>query len=570
MGSTSEYPDLISAKLHIGRFIDDVYCTKRIHSSLGYLAPAEFAAQRPKLSLRLTLSNKIFVSSFTGPLQRRSTLPPPSRPLRVFLCHSSRDKFIARDLYERLSKDGFNPWLDEESLVPGQNWLEEIPKAVRTSDVVIVCLSGGSINKEGYVNKEIKIALDVADEKPEGAIFVIPLKFEDCKVPDRLSRWHWVNFFGDEREKAYGRLMRALHSRAESLGLGGAANPEAAPSPENSPPNFNRPIRNQATMVPPAHSEPAVISQGGPASKTPLKPSAPLWIQIFALISTTGLIAFLIVAYFMTPNMTDDQRDLARFLTALLAGFAASFIGGAVLLRVDLHQTRAVKLALSATSGLAIFVFFYIYQPDWRKGENFPPPPSTPSLSPSPTRTPTDSGAPHPRAKPKDEPVNRPDGQQPANSPTAEPPVIQKSGRVLLMVEDQAIVQALTQKMAGYGLIVAPESEIGKSALAKVREALQKLLGGDRDAGNSISFAVVVKGKISAVPRSSSQDESYVVADTSGGLEAVVTSSGYRFSWVPETHSAGRTQEEAIQNVLSYVRKNIDGSFIKEIASMAR
>jgi hypothetical protein len=69
MGSTSEYPDLISAKLHIGRFIDDVYCTKRIHSSLGYLAPAEFAAQRPKLSLRLTLSNKIFVSSFTGPLQ---------------------------------------------------------------------------------------------------------------------------------------------------------------------------------------------------------------------------------------------------------------------------------------------------------------------------------------------------------------------------------------------------------------------------------------------------------------------------------------------------------------------
>jgi putative transposase len=47
----NEYPDLISAKLYIGRFIDDVYCTKRIHSSLGYLTPAEFAAQWSERSL---------------------------------------------------------------------------------------------------------------------------------------------------------------------------------------------------------------------------------------------------------------------------------------------------------------------------------------------------------------------------------------------------------------------------------------------------------------------------------------------------------------------------------------
>ncbi len=47
----NEYSDLASAKLHIGRFIDDVYCTKRIHSSLGYLTPAEFAAQWSKQSL---------------------------------------------------------------------------------------------------------------------------------------------------------------------------------------------------------------------------------------------------------------------------------------------------------------------------------------------------------------------------------------------------------------------------------------------------------------------------------------------------------------------------------------
>jgi transposase InsO family protein len=38
----SDYQDYSDAFRQIGRFIDDVYNTKRIHSSLGYLTPAEF------------------------------------------------------------------------------------------------------------------------------------------------------------------------------------------------------------------------------------------------------------------------------------------------------------------------------------------------------------------------------------------------------------------------------------------------------------------------------------------------------------------------------------------------
>lgn len=40
----SEYHDFADAYQQIGRFIDEVYFTKRIHSSLGYLTPAEFEA----------------------------------------------------------------------------------------------------------------------------------------------------------------------------------------------------------------------------------------------------------------------------------------------------------------------------------------------------------------------------------------------------------------------------------------------------------------------------------------------------------------------------------------------
>ena len=39
-----EYRDLADAHSHIGRFLEEVYMHKRLHSSLGYLPPAEFEA----------------------------------------------------------------------------------------------------------------------------------------------------------------------------------------------------------------------------------------------------------------------------------------------------------------------------------------------------------------------------------------------------------------------------------------------------------------------------------------------------------------------------------------------
>jgi len=138
-------------------------------------------------------------------------------PLRIFLCHSSGDKSHIRALYQRLSSEGFDPWLDEEKLLPGQEWKLEIPKAVRASHIVLICLSSNAINKAGYVQKEIKYALDVAEEQPEGTIFLIPLKLEECDVPERLGRWHWVNYF---EENGYERLMSSLRMRAETISFG--------------------------------------------------------------------------------------------------------------------------------------------------------------------------------------------------------------------------------------------------------------------------------------------------------------------------------------------------------------
>jgi len=138
-----------------------------------------------------------------------------NRKLKVFLCHSKDDKPKVRELYRRLVADGFDAWLDEEKLIPGQEWDLEIRKAVQDSDVVVVCLSNGSITQAGYVQKEIRFALDVADEQPEGTIFIIPARLEDCQVPSRLNKWQWVNLF---EKTSIEKLNHALNLRAKGLG----------------------------------------------------------------------------------------------------------------------------------------------------------------------------------------------------------------------------------------------------------------------------------------------------------------------------------------------------------------
>jgi CheY-like chemotaxis protein len=138
------------------------------------------------------------------------------RPISVFLCHSSVDKPVVRELYFKLSRSFVDPWFDEQKLVGGQHWEYEIRKAVKESDIVMACLSKRSVTSSGYLHKEIRYALDAADEKPEGTIFIIPLLLEPCDVPERLRQWHWIDY---TREDAWDRVMQSLRLRARQLRL---------------------------------------------------------------------------------------------------------------------------------------------------------------------------------------------------------------------------------------------------------------------------------------------------------------------------------------------------------------
>lgn len=159
-----------------------------------------------------------------------------TRPLRVFLCHASEDKPAVRELYKRLVNEKWiEPWLDEESLLPGQDFDVEIYKATRDADAIIICLSKVSVVKEGYLNKEIRRTLDIANEKPEGVIYVIPLRLDDCKPSfERLRQLHWVDYF---TPNAHEKLVKSLRLRAATLKI--EVSEDAADTHETSTTNID-------------------------------------------------------------------------------------------------------------------------------------------------------------------------------------------------------------------------------------------------------------------------------------------------------------------------------------------
>jgi DNA-binding NarL/FixJ family response regulator len=118
-----------------------------------------------------------------------------TKPVQIFLCHASEDRAAVLSIYDQLRDLGYKPWVDKRDLLPGQHWRVEIPKAIRASSFIIIFLSKASVVKRGYVQKEFKLALEVLHEMPEETIYIIPVRLDDCPVPNQFSHLHWCNLF---------------------------------------------------------------------------------------------------------------------------------------------------------------------------------------------------------------------------------------------------------------------------------------------------------------------------------------------------------------------------------------
>lgn len=140
-----------------------------------------------------------------------------TRKLRVFLCYASEDKHQVFEIYRRLACEVWiEPWLKDENLLPGQNLEFETQNAISSADVIVFCMSSNSVEKEGPLQKELRVASDVAREKPEGIIFLIPVCLDKCKIPNPLLKFQQLDY---SEFRAYERLKKSLLVRAQQLNL---------------------------------------------------------------------------------------------------------------------------------------------------------------------------------------------------------------------------------------------------------------------------------------------------------------------------------------------------------------
>lgn len=114
----------------------------------------------------------------------------------VFLAHAKENKDQVKQLYKKLKEAGLDPWMDEFDLPFGINWDVAIRKAIRKCNFFLACLSQKSINKTGYVQKELRFALDEFQNKPTNTIYFIPVLLEDMDLSElyidkiALSNYH--------------------------------------------------------------------------------------------------------------------------------------------------------------------------------------------------------------------------------------------------------------------------------------------------------------------------------------------------------------------------------------------
>ena len=130
----------------------------------------------------------------------------------VFLSHNSRDKARVRKLAEKLHASGLSVWFDEWRIIPGDDIYLAIERGLEAARVLVLCLSPTALGSE-WVQLERSTVL-FRDPTNKGRRFV-PLLLHNCKLPDVLRRYKYVDY-RQPTPRAFEGLLAACRKDIET------------------------------------------------------------------------------------------------------------------------------------------------------------------------------------------------------------------------------------------------------------------------------------------------------------------------------------------------------------------
>jgi hypothetical protein len=120
------------------------------------------------------------------------------RKRKIFICYADEDANSARRLYDDLTTVGLEPWLDKEKIRGGEYWKDAIYEGIHKNRYFIPLLSKISVKKVGFVQKELKYALDLLEHFPPNRKFIIPVRLDKCKIPyQKLNEIQRIDIFNN-------------------------------------------------------------------------------------------------------------------------------------------------------------------------------------------------------------------------------------------------------------------------------------------------------------------------------------------------------------------------------------
>lgn len=148
-------------------------------------------------------------------------------PYDVFLSHNKADKPRVRRLAARLREANLRVWLDEWVIQPGDDIYLAVERGLEASRTMVLCLSPAALGSD-WVGLERSTVL-FRDPANAGRRF-IPLLLTDCKLPDTLRRYRYV----DLREQSDAALDELIAACRGTLGR--------TPAKQDDPRLVDRPI----------------------------------------------------------------------------------------------------------------------------------------------------------------------------------------------------------------------------------------------------------------------------------------------------------------------------------------